>query len=407
MTDGVDGALEGLTVIDLTQMLAGPYCTQLLADQGATVIKVEPLEGEHTRTVGPYLPEDGEKAFSGYFQSINRNKLSLALNLKIPEGRAILKRLVEGADVLVENFRAGVMERLELSYEALREVNPRLVYAAIRGFGDPRTGKSPYVAWPAFDVVAQAMGGIMGITGPDAETPLKVGPGVGDIVPAMQAAIGILAAVHRAGRTGRGQFVDVAMTDGVLALCERIVYQHSYRGDVAHPEGNRHPLFSPFGMFPARDGWVTIACPQDEFWEVLCNLIGKPELAGDERFATNEARVENNAEVSEILSTWSGSHTKKELIALLGGHIPFAPVYTVADILEDEHFRVRGMIAHVELPGLGRTVAIAETPIHMTETPGGVRRRAPLLGEHTDEVLARFSFSQQEIGAYRAAKVVA
>ena len=209
MSAGGRGALAGLRVVDLTQMLAGPFCTMLLADQGAEVIKVEPPGGDMTRRAAPYFADDEARHFGGYYQSINRNKKSISIDLKTADGKAIVRRLVKEADVLVENFRAGTMERLGLSYESLAELNPRLVYATVRGFGDPRTGASPYADWPAFDVVAQAMGGIMGITGPDREHPLKVGPGVGDIVPAMLLAVGVLAAVRHAERTGEGQFVDV------------------------------------------------------------------------------------------------------------------------------------------------------------------------------------------------------
>ena len=268
-----NGALKGLKVIDLTMMLAGPFATMLLGDQGATIIKVEPVKGgDMTRALSV-----GQKdmPFGGYFQSINRNKLSLALDLKTEEGKNVLRRLVRDADVLVENYRVGVMDRLGLSYESLAKINPKLVYATVRGFGDPRTGKSPYADWPAFDVIAQAMGGIMGITGPDANTPLKIGPGVGDIVPAMLMTIGILSAVRHAEKTGEGQFVDVGMYDAILALCERIVYQHSYDGTVPGPEGNSHPLLCPFGLFPASDGWVSIACPRDHFWKILAENMGR------------------------------------------------------------------------------------------------------------------------------------
>ncbi len=200
----VSGALAGVKVVDLTQMLAGPYCTMLLADQGANVIKIEPVDGDPTRHFGPFPKDDTAHHFGGYFQSTNRNKKSIALDLKSAEGKALFLLLAKDADIVVENFRAGVMDRLGIGYEVLAADNPRLVYAAIRGFGDPRTGASPYVDRPAFDVVAQAMGGAMGITGPDAETPMKIGPGVGDIFPAALAAFGIMAALHHATRTGPG-----------------------------------------------------------------------------------------------------------------------------------------------------------------------------------------------------------
>lgn len=397
------GALEGVRVIDLTQMLAGPYATLMLADQGADVIKVEPPEGDGTRTIGPFLPEDEARAYSGYFQSINRNKRSIVLDLKSEDGKRILRRLVAAADVLVENYRAGVMERLGLGYESLRQDNPRLVYAAIRGFGDARTGQSPYMHWPAYDVVAQAMGGIMGITGPAPDQPLKIGPGIGDIFPATYAAFAILAALRHAERSGEGQFLDIGMADAMLALCERIVYQYSYTGQVPHPEGNAHPLLCPFGLFPCRDGWVTIACATETFWRLLVEAMGTPEWTKAPGCTTNAERMRQRDAVNARVAEWTRAHSKAELKALLGGRVPFGPVNTVADILADPHFAVRHMIAEVELPGLERRVQIADSPVHMTATPGGVRRRAPLLGEDTEEILRAIGLSEAEIAAHRAA----
>ena len=290
-------------------MLAGPFAGMLLADQGARVIKIEPPGGESTRQVGPHpsgaiAPNAG--GYGAYFASINRNKESLTVDLKSDAGKDILRRLVDGADVLLENYRAGVMERLDLSFESLAERNPKLVYAALRGFGDPRTGESPLVHWPAYDVVSQAMGGLMQITGTiKGGDPTKVGPGVGDLVPAMQSVIGILAAVWRAERTGRGQFVDVGMVDAVLSICERAIYQRSYTGDIAGPEGNGHPLLCPFGMYPAKDGHVAIGIPRDDFFALFVELIGRPELAEDPRYKMNDARVERRVEVEAIVSDWT------------------------------------------------------------------------------------------------------
>ena len=384
------GALAGLRVLDLTQVLAGPFCTMLLADHGAEVIKIEPPGGDSTRQFPPFLPDDSERLYGGYFQSINRNKQSLVLDLKQNAGKEIFVRLVSSADVVVENFRAGVMERLGLGYEMLAGVNPRIVYGAIRGFGDPRSGESPYNDWPAFDVVSQAMGGIMGITGPAADQPTKVGPGVGDTVPALMMAFGLLAAVRHAERTGQGQFVDISMLDGVLALCERIVHQHSYAGQVARPEGNSHPLFCPFGMFRAADGWVTIGCPTDGFWRDLTAAMGRPELGSDSRYARNEARAAHSPDVVDLVETWTRCHTKAQLAERLGGKVPFGPVNDMADIAEDEHFQVRRMLVSVPHPGTDRQVQIAGVPVHLSRTPGAVTHRAPLLGEHSVEILRRF-----------------
>ncbi|MGH8788227.1 MAG: CaiB/BaiF CoA transferase family protein [Cupriavidus necator] len=401
------GALAGLRVLDLTQMLAGPFCTQLLADHGAEVIKIEPPAGDTTRKSGPFRADDRERAYGGYFQSVNRNKRSLVLDLKKEGAREVFLALAARADVVVENYRAGVMERLGLSYETMREINPRLVYAAIRGFGDPRSGASPYVDWPAYDVVAQAMGGMMGITGTGPGQPMKIGPGVGDLVPAVLAAFGVLAAVHHAQRTGEGQFVDVAMTDAVLALCERIVYQHAYTGEVPGPEGNRHPLLCPFGLFAASDGAVAIACPGDGFWATLAEAIGRPEMALDPAYATNAARVANAHAVIQAVEAFTRQHSKQELSALLGGRVPFGPVYDAQDILDDPHFRARGMLVELEQPGSTAPVRVAGIPVKLSDTPGAVTRRAPRLGEHSDAILRELGWQADTIARLREEGAIA
>jgi len=401
------GALDGVRIVDLTQMLAGPYCTMLLADQGAEIIKVEPLDGDHTRIIGPYHVDDKLKAFGGYFASVNRNKKSIAIDLKKPEGRDLVLKLCDGADAVVENYRGGVMDRLGLSYETLHARNPKLVYATIRGFGDPRTGKSPYADFPAYDVISQAMGGIMAITGPDKDTPLKVGPGVGDIVPAITCAFGIVSAIFRAHKTGRGQFVDVGMVDAILAVCERIMHQHSYAQTLPAPEGNHHPLLCPFGMFPAKDGFVTIAAHADTHFPILCRLIGRPEMATDPRFVTVQDRRASQDEIIATISAFTRQRTKQELLKHFGGKVPFSPVYNVRDIVADPHFKAREMLPRVPHPGLDHEVQIAGVPVKMSETPGKVRHRAPLLGEHTDDTLKSIGCSADDIARLRADKIVA
>jgi crotonobetainyl-CoA:carnitine CoA-transferase CaiB-like acyl-CoA transferase len=395
------GALEGLRVLDLTQMLAGPFCTMMLADQGAEVIKIEPPEGDGTRQMGPFHPDDKLRAFGGYFQSVNRNKASLALDLKRPEGCDVFLRLLDGAQVVVENYRAGVMDRLGLAYPRLRQRNRRIVYASIRGFGDPRTGASPYGDWPAFDVIAQAMGGIMAITGADGRTPTKVGPGVGDTIPAIMAAFGIMAAVWRAERTGEGQYVDVAMVDGVLSVCERMLHQYTYGGQVAGPEGNRHPFLAPFGVLPAKDGFIALACHDDTFWATLCQLIGREDLIADPRFGSRQERSAHQNAVYAEIGAYTSQHTRRELAALLGGRVPFGPVYDVTDVVADAHFRARDMVVDLDHPGLTQKLAVAGVPVRLSHTPGGVRRRAPLLGEQTDEVLRGCGFSADAIAQLR------
>jgi formyl-CoA transferase len=403
------GALDGLVVLELTTMLAGPFAGMLLADQGARVIKIEPPGGESTRVVGPHPPgavTPDEGGYGAYFASINRNKQSLTVDLKSPGGKDVLRRLADGSDVLIENYRAGVMERLGLSYESLAERNPRLVYAAIRGFGDPRTGESPLVHWPAYDVVSQAMGGLMAITGTTkGGDPTKVGPGVGDLVPAMQSVIGILAAVWRAGRTGRGQFVDVGMVDAVLSICERAIYQRSYAGDIAEPEGNGHPLLCPFGMYPVRDGYVAIGIPRDDFFALFVELIGRPELASDPRYQKNDERVRRRAEVEAVVTAWTSPRTKAEIAAVLGGKVPFGPIQTSDEIMASAHTAARQLLVDVEHPGLAETKTIVNTAIKLSATPGGVRTRAPLAGEHNQQVLGDFGFSVDEITELREAGI--
>ena len=400
------GALDDLRVIDMTHFLAGPYCTQMLADQGADVIKVEPLGGDSTRAFGPFHADDSLKAYAGYFASVNRNKRSMALNLKHPGAREALLKLVAGADVLVENYRSGVMERFGLSYETLREINPRLVYAAIRGFGDARTCPSPYGDWPAYDVVAQAVGGLMAITGELDGQPSKVGPGVGDLVPAMMCAFGIVCAVHHARRTGQGQFVDVSMVDSVLALCERVIHQHAYGDLVPGPQGNHHPFLCPFGTFQTSDGWCTIAAHDDPMFAVLCDRIGQPELLADPRFATWELRYEHRVPLIAAVTAFTSRHTKQELLGLLGGAVPFGPVYNVDEIVADPHFAAREMIVEVAQPGMQAPVKLAGVPIKMSATQGRIRHRAPLLGEHNDEILAEIGYSPEDITRWRAEKAI-
>lgn len=400
------GPLVGVRVLDLTQMLAGPYCSMMLGDMGAEVIKIEPLQGDLTRRQGPHFPDDPVRHFGGYFNSINRNKRSVAIDLKQSAGREVLLRMVGEADALLENFRVGVMDRLGLSYETLQEYNPRLVYACIRGFGDPRTGASPYANWPAYDVVAQAMGGLMGITGPGPEQPMKAGPGIGDIFPASLAAFGLVSALYHASRTGEGQLVDVSMYDGVLALCERIVYQYAYTGEIPRPQGSSHPLLCPFDNFAAADGWVTIAAPRDNLWRELVRIIGRPELGEDSRFATNSARVANAAEVRSMLGEWCRHRTKKQIMAELGGFVPAGPINTARDIFDDPHVAARQMLVSLEHPGSERTGTFAGPPVKLLGTPARAARRAPLLGEHTLTVLADFGYSEEEVARLLDAGVV-
>jgi crotonobetainyl-CoA:carnitine CoA-transferase CaiB-like acyl-CoA transferase len=399
--------LEGVRVVDLTRALAGPFATMLLADLGADVIKVEPPEGDITRAQGPFHPSDELRAYGGYFASVNRNKRGIVVDLRTEDGRAVLRELARTADVLVENFRASVMDRIGLGYEVLAAENPRLVYAALRGFGDPRTGASPYAARPAYDVVAQAMGGLMAITGAPDGPPTKVGPGVGDILPAVLTTVGVLGALRNAEATGNGDFVDVAMYDAVLSLCERVVYQHSYLGVVPAREGNAHPLLCPFGLYRAADGWVAIAAPGDRHWAMLCKSMGRPELITDDRLHTNRDRVAHRELVREVIESWSATRTMAELEDLLADHVPMAPVNTVDRIFADPHVRARNMLLELEQPGVAEPLAVAGRPIKFASGAGVAPCRAPLFGEHTDTVLSEVGYGRTAVESLRASSAVA
>lgn len=400
------GALAGVRVLDLTHALAGPFCAQVLADHGADVIKVEPFEGDFFRGMGPFRDDDTLRAFGGLFQSCNRNKRSIALDLKHPDGIATLRELVGQSDVLVENYRAGVLDKLGLGYEALRAIRPSLVYTSVRGFGDVTGGRSPYMTWPAFDIVAQAMGGWMGITGPDAEHPTKVGGGAGDTVAGLFAAFGTLSALWHARATGQGRYVDIAMTDSVLALSELVVAEYSYRGRTLTPFGNGIPGVAPFGTFKVKDGVIAIAASQDSLWRELCKLMGRPELGEDARFVSGEARWQHYDDLQREIESFTRARTKAELRELFGGRVPFSPIYDAADIFADPHFKARDMLPQVEQPGSATPVSVPGVPAKLSVTPGGVRRRAPLVGEHTREVLLETGFTPERIDALLAAKAV-
>lgn len=385
------GPLSDLRILDLTQALAGPFCTMLLADLGADVIKVESPRGDMARFLGPH-PEDREGCdYGGYFASVNRNKRSIVLDLKRETDRDTFLCLADTVDAVVENARVGVMDRLGVGYDVLHARQPRLVYAAIRGFGDPRTGESPYADWPAFDIVAQSMGGMVGTTGPKGSRGMPCGASVGDLFPGTLAALGLVSAVHAARRTGAGQFVDVAMYDAVLSLCENIVYKYAADGHVEHPKGFGHPALSPFDIYETQDGAAAIAAPTPPQWKLLCNIIGRPDLVKDTRSCDVFERVANRDFVNDAILSWTRGRTTREVVAALARQVPVGPVNTAADIFADAHARVRGMLVEVEQPGNNRPIMLAGPAIKLTGTPSGIYRRPPRVGEHTDEVLAEAS----------------
>ncbi|MGH9216603.1 MAG: CaiB/BaiF CoA transferase family protein, partial [Acidimicrobiales bacterium] len=275
-----------------------------------------------------------------------------------------------------------------LAYEDLRARNPKLVYAAIRGFGDPRTGASPFADWPAYDIVAQAMGGVVSYTGTVAGERVASGPSVGDLYPATMAVVAVLGGLHHARRTGEGQFVDVGMVDAVIALCESMTWRYTYTGEVQAPRGTEHPSLCPFEIYETGDGWVAIAAPNDRHWWALCDIVGRPELKADDRTRSARRRVIHRSLVRDAIEAWTTAHPTTEVVRELAGRVPVGPVNNVADLVDSPHVHARDMFVAVEHPGSARPVITPNTPLRFTETPAGVYRRAPKLGEHTSEVLA-------------------
>ena len=387
------GPLSDVTIVDCTMALAGPFGTGLLGDLGADVIKVEPPRGDAARSVPP-LPEDyanpgtgdAECDFGGYFASINRNKRSIVLDLKLADDRETLLSLCERADAIVENMRVGVMDRLGVGYDVIRERNPAIVYGCIRGFGDPRTGESPYSDWPAYDIVAQSMGGIAHITGPESGQGYPAGVSVGDIYPGTMLALGVVSAIHHARRTGEGQFFDVGMYDAVAFLSETVIANYGYSRTSLGPRGEHHPNLCPFGLFPASDGAVSIAAPGPGHWQALCEVMGREDLVADERTKNTYVRSQNEAFVLDVISGWTSTLTKAEVVAALGGRVPCGPVNTAEDIYADPHAAARGLITTFELPGANDPVSIVANPIKFTATPANFHRRAPRLGEHSETI---------------------
>ena len=392
------GPLRHLTVIDCTMALAGPYGTALLADLGADVIKVEPPGGDASRRAPPRVPDSappgaeqtGGVDFGGYFASINRNKRSIVLNLKDAADRDVLLALCERADALVENMRDGVMDRLGVGYETVRACNPKIVYACIRGFGDRRTGESPYVDRPAYDIVAQSMGGHVHITGPEGGRGVPAGASIGDIFPGTLMALGLVSAVANAKETGVGQFLDVAMYDAVLAMSETIVCNYGFDRTELGARGVHHPNLMPFGLFRAKDGAVAIAAPGPKHWNALCEIMARGDLIDDPRTRNTFVRRANQAFVEGEINAWTGTLTRAEIVERLAPHLPCGPVNRAADIFADPHVAARDMITEFEIPGDNPKVAIVGSPIKFSETPGGFHRRPPLLGEHTEEILRQF-----------------
>jgi CoA:oxalate CoA-transferase len=353
------GPFRGLLVVDLTRVLAGPYCAMMLADLGARVIKVEPpVRGDDSRHYGPYLTAKSGKVKSGYFISVNRGKESIALDLKNEAGRKVFEALLSKADVLIENYRGGTMEKLGYGYDALKEKYPRLIYAAVSGFG--HTG--PYAKRPAYDMIAQAMGGVMSLTGHAGGAPVRVGTSTGDITAALFATIGVATALYDREKTGRGQKVDVAMLDSQVAVLENAISRHVATGEIPGKLGNRHPSIAPFAAFAAKDGYIAIAAGNDELWARTAKVLGREELTLDTRFATNPARSTHVDALTVEMERALAAKPSKEWLALLeAAGVPCGPLNNVADVMADPQVLARNMIVESLDPDLG--------PIRMQGNP--------------------------------------
>jgi CoA:oxalate CoA-transferase len=370
------GPLTGITVLDFTWHLAGPYGVMVLADLGAEVWKIElPYQTEERRGPGPMV--DG---INTYFFSVNRGKKSIMLDLKSPEGREVVYALVKNVDVLTENFSPGTMEDLGFGYETLQALNPALVYASTSGFG--QTG--PYRERGAVDVIVQGMGGVMSITGHPGGPPARPGYSIGDMAGGLFTAIGVLAALVERSRSGLGQRVDVAMLDAQVALMENAIVRHCATGEVPGPIGTRHPLTTPFQAFPASDGWFVIAGVKD--WALFCARINRDELIFDERFATNPLRNQHHAELEPLLFETFRTRTVAEWLADLADVCLVGPMNTVDQVVSDPQVQAREMV--VELPTyVGGRMKVAGTPVKLSRTPGGPTAGASRPGEHTAEIL--------------------
>jgi formyl-CoA transferase/CoA:oxalate CoA-transferase len=393
------GPLTGLTVIDLTRVLSGPYCTMVLSDLGARVIKIEhPVRGDDTRHWGP--PFIG--AESAYFLSINRNKESVTLDFKHAEGREILDALLATADVLVENFRPGTLDSAGFGYDALAARCPRLIYCSVSGYG--HTG--PRRDEPGYDAVMQAEGGLMSITG-DADGPAyRLGVAITDIVSGLFAAQGVLAALFARERTGRGQRVDIGMLDATTALLTYQAANYFTTGEVPVRMGNRHPTIVPYESFDTADGEIVIAGGNDEIWRRLCRAIGQDDLANDSRFRTNRDRAAHYDVLKPILDAAMAARTRADWVArLAAAGVPCGSVRAIDEVLGDPQLAARQMIAQVQHPTAGPTRVIA-SPVKLSDTPPSVRTPPPTLGQHTRAVLEQLGYDAQAIDGLRHAGVI-
>ena len=392
-------ALENLTVLDLTRVLAGPFCTMMLADMGANVIKIEvPTGGDDTRTYPPFREKNlnGQRE-SLYFANINRNKKGVTLNLKAPEGKAIFKELVKKADIVVENYRPGVMDKLGLGYDVLKEINPRLIYAAVSGFGC----YGPYHLRPGYDILAQAMGGMMAITGPRGGEPTRAGSALGDMLGGLHVTIGILAAVNARTITGKGQRVDVSLMDSMIAATENTALKYLESGQIPPRMGNRYAAVSPYDAFKVKDGVIIIAAGNQKLYEKLCTeVLHRPDMITDPRFVDMPGRLENQDAIQEVIEDTLKDYTMEEATQLvLSKGIPAGPILNIKQILEDPHVKEREMFVEMDHPTLGR-ITVNGCAIKLMDTKPSVRTPAPQLGQDNKAIYeGMLGMSEEEFAA--------
>jgi len=393
------GPLDRVRVLDMSWALAGPYCTMILSDLGAEVIKVEsPEGGDQARKNLPFI--DG---ISSYFLSVNRGKKSVTVNLRHPRGKEIVLALAERSDILVENFRPGVMDRLGLGYPAVRECNPRIIYAACSGFGQ----KSPYAHRPAYDVIVQGMGGTLSITGDEDGPRVRVGFSIGDIGGGIFTALGILSALHEREKSGEGQMVDVSMLDGQIALLENAFARFFATGEIPQRIGTRHPVLTPFQAFPTQDGCIVLAIPREERWQKFCQVIHRQDLLQDERFKDNLSRTKNHKQLEGILSEITRTRMTSEWVAEMERNdIPCGPVNTIDQVACDPYTVSREMIVQVK-HSKGGMLKVVNSPIKLSRTPVKIDKASPELGENTEEILTNLlGFNKEDIAKLRAEKVI-